>query len=69
MSLTRTLITIGFDKNGEADFGVSGQAMDLSMREMQQVRAMIPVAIKVFENTWSEARDAEMNIAARGIEP
>ncbi len=67
--MVRDLITIGFDKNGEADFGIRGHVADLSMKEMQQIRAIIPVAIGVFENMWRDARNSEMNIAARSIEP
>ncbi len=52
--MERPLITIGFDKNGEADFGVRGDIQDLTLEEMNQLRQIIPVAIKVAENMWHD---------------
>ena len=51
-NMERPLITIGFDNNGEADFGVRGDIQDLTLEKMNQLRQIIPVAIKVAENMW-----------------
>ena len=45
------LLSIGFHK-GEADFRVSMLAQDLSFGDMQELRAMIPVAIAELEGVW-----------------
>lgn len=47
----RELITVGWHK-GEVDFRVSGMAADLTFEQMQQLRAMIPVAIAQLENMF-----------------
>jgi hypothetical protein len=46
------LIEIGFDKNGEADFGVYGHFAALSLEKLNQIRQIIPVAIYVAEEDW-----------------
>lgn len=55
MSVKQTLITIGFDKNGEAEFGISGEICALDYKRMQELRAMIPVAIAQGEQMWMRA--------------
>ena len=50
--MEQPLITIGFDKNGEADFGILSSICGLSLEKMNQLRQIIPVAIKVAENMW-----------------
>lgn len=57
MSVKREILTVGFDKNGEAEFGASASVMDLTFAQMNEVRAIIPVAIGVMEEMW---RDAQM---------
>lgn len=57
MSVKREILTIGFDKNGEAEFGANASVMDLTFAQMKEIRAMIPVAIGVMEEMW---RDAQM---------
>ena len=52
--MERELITIGFNKDGEADFGIRGDVIDLSLEQMQELRAMIPVAIWCAENIWRQ---------------
>ncbi len=51
------LITIGFDRNGEANFKISATIGDLNFDKMQDLRAMIPVAIAQAENMWIRSRD------------
>jgi hypothetical protein len=46
------LITIGFNKNDEADFSVRGDFMELTLKQLQELRALIPVAIYVAEDMW-----------------
>ena len=48
----RELITIGFDKNGEADFGVNCSFEELTLDQLNKIRAMIPVAIYIAEDMW-----------------
>jgi hypothetical protein len=57
MSVKQAILTIGFDKNNEAEFGACAAVMDLTFAEMKEIRAMIPVAIGVMEEMW---RDAQM---------
>ena len=57
MSVEKEILTVGFDKNGEADFGVGMSVCELTFAQMKELRAMIPVAIGVLENIW---RDAQM---------
>lgn len=53
----KSLMSVG-QKKGEMDFSINGSVRDLSPDEMREFRAMIPVAIKVAENTWSDAQDS-----------
>ena len=57
MSVIVDILTVGFDKNGEAEFGVSGSVLQLTHDKMKELRAMIPVAIGVMEQMW---RDEQM---------
>ena len=57
MSVKRDILTIGFDKNGEADFGASCAVCELTYEQMKEIRAMIPVAIASMEMLW---RDEQM---------
>ena len=52
MSVKTEIFSVGFDKNGEAEFGVSGTVLDLTYAQMKELRAMIPVAIGVMEDMW-----------------
>ena len=54
MSVKDTIITIGFDKNMEPDFGIGCSIYDLTFAEMKELRAMIPVAIGVMEQMWRD---------------
>jgi hypothetical protein len=57
MSVKNDILTIGFDKNGEADFGVRCTVCELTYGQMTELRSMIPVAIGVMEQMW---RDEQM---------
>jgi hypothetical protein len=50
------IITVGFDKNGEADFRIKGTIIDLSLERMNELRSMIPVAIGSAEDMWRRNR-------------
>jgi len=52
MSVKDDILTVGFDKNGEAEFGVRATVMDLTYDQMNSLRAMIPVAIGQMERMW-----------------
>jgi len=48
------LLSIGFDKNHEPDFRASMQIAEMSLDDMQKLRAMIPVAIAQLELLWRD---------------
>ena len=50
--MKKELITIGFDKNGEADFGIRGDLSELSLKKLNELRSIIPVAIWAAEDMW-----------------
>lgn len=50
--MIENLITIGFDKHGEADFGINCSISDLSLSKLNELRQMIPVAIYIAEDMW-----------------
>jgi hypothetical protein len=56
MSVQKEILAVGFDKNGEADFGVSMACVNLSFDQMKELRAMIPVAIGQLEELWKNAQ-------------
>lgn len=53
------IISIGFDKNGDADFGITGDIGDLTLERMKELRAMIPVAIGTAEDMFRRAKALE----------
>jgi len=62
MSKFNDLITIGFDKNGEANFEVRATIGHLDLERMNQLRAMIPVAISTAEEIWKEGREKGLSV-------
>ncbi len=56
MSHFDDIITVGFDKNGEADFRIKATIADLSLERMTELRSMIPVAIGSAEDMWRRNR-------------
>lgn len=56
MSVKQAILTVGFDKNGEAEFGVSACVMELTHEDMKELRAMIPVAIGQMERMFYDAQ-------------
>ena len=65
--MEKPLITIGFDKNGEADFGILSSIQDLSLEKMNQLRQIIPVAIKVAENMWYDEQTDETSLIGQNL--
>lgn len=53
------LIQIGFDKNGQMDFGVLGTVRTLTIEQMNKLRQMIPVAIYVAEDMWHREQEKQ----------
>lgn len=49
MACFRDIISIGF-KNGEPDFRISTEIVDLSPESLNELRAMIPIAIYAAED-------------------
>lgn len=56
MSVVKDIITVGFDKNGDADFGVRCIVTELTYDQMKELRAMIPVAIGTMEQMWRDSQ-------------
>lgn len=46
------LLSVGFDKNGDADFRVSSRLFELTFEKMNLLRQMIPVGIAETERMW-----------------
>ena len=62
------LITIGRDyKYGGFDFGVRGDIQDLTVEEMNQLRAMIVVAIGTAEDIWRRANEKRSQAGQKAI--
>lgn len=55
--MKKLLIEIGYDKNGELDFGVVGTVATLSLKQMKDLREMIIVASYVAENMWQREQE------------
>jgi hypothetical protein len=55
--MEKPLITIGFDKNGEADFGIRDDLSELSLEKFNELRQIIPVAIYVAEDGWHREQE------------
>ena len=56
MSVVNDILTGGFDKNGEAEFGVRCSVRELTFEQMKELRAMITVAIGTMEQMWRVAQ-------------
>jgi hypothetical protein len=52
MSVKRSIIEVGFDKDHQFDFGISGDILDLSVEQMNKLRAMIVCAIGTAEDMF-----------------
>lgn len=52
MSEFRTIVSIGFDKNGEADFRVSMAIAEVDRPKMEELTRMMPWAIKEALSLW-----------------
>ena len=63
----KTLIfEVGFDKDGQADFGVTGTIGSLTYEQMKSLREMTVVGIGVFEMMW---RDQQEKPKTEAIKP
>ena len=51
--LLKDLVSIGFDKQLQADFSISYQVQELSYEEMNALRAMAVVALAQREDIWA----------------
>jgi hypothetical protein len=54
------IITIGFNKDGEADFAISGEVCGLSLEKMDELRRMISVAIGTTEQMFRSAQQHQI---------
>ena len=65
MSKLREYISVGFcNSYGDADFAVSVAVGDLTFEQMQELRAMIPVAISILEKHWAEGKTMQERMSA-----
>ncbi len=53
-----TIITIGYDKNHEMDFGIRGDVLEMSIDQMNELRVMLMVAIGTTEGMFRRANEA-----------
>jgi len=51
----KTLIKIGFSSNGDATFNVTSEIADLSLEQMNELRAMAVVALGTAEQVFRAA--------------
>ena len=56
MSVKDDILTVGFAKDGHADFGVRMDVCELSYEQMDELRAMVTVAIGQMERMWYDAQ-------------
>lgn len=47
-------MSVGFNKHGEVDFAVNCSITNLSFEDMHDLRAIMPVAIRVADNMWMD---------------
>lgn len=64
--MDRPLITIGFDKNGDADFGVRCDIMALTIEQMNELRIMTISAISCAENMWRREQEQHQEVKDNG---
>lgn len=55
--MNNTIIEIGFDKNGEADFSISATIANLSLDQMNDLRKMIVVGIGTAEDMFRRSNE------------
>ncbi len=46
------LFQVGYNKNGELDFGITATVGGLNRKEMDELRSMTMVAIGISEDMW-----------------
>lgn len=51
------ILTVGFDKNGEVDFGINCSVEDLTYKKYKDIREMTIVAIGHMENIWGRKKE------------
>lgn len=57
MSVKREVLSVGFDKNGEADFGIIVATLwNLSPDQMNDLRSTLCAAIGQMERYWLDER-------------
>lgn len=64
MSVKEIMLSVGFDKNGQADF-----AADLTYEQMKELRAMIPVAIGTLEQMWRDKQACKPENQPKQVSP
>lgn len=68
MRIKKQLLEIGYDKNGELDFGVSCLVGELTIEKLKELREMIVVTIYVAEDMWrrKEGNKTQSQTANKG---
>lgn len=70
MSVKRPVLTIGWDKQMDTEYSIHlGELTDLPFERMQQLRAIIPVAIAELERYWREFGPVSREMAATQAQP
>jgi len=66
----REIVTIGFDKNGEADFRINMSISELDRPKMDELCRMMPWALKEALSLWLDHGPPSKEMAQRcGSEP
>ena len=60
MSVKDPMLEVGYDKNGEMDFGVCATVGRLSYKQMKEFREMIVVSIGCVEDMWKRNREQDI---------
>lgn len=64
MSVKNELFAVGFDKNGQFDFGVSCQVQGLTYDKMNELRAMLVAGIGTMEDMFRRSREKEFDASS-----
>lgn len=59
MSVKRLILEVGFDKNGQPDFGVVADVQSLPPDKMNDLRSMTIAAIGTMEDMWRRGQEKQ----------
>lgn len=61
--MEKTIIQIGFDKDGDADFTISGEIGNLSLDQMNSLRKILVVGIGISEDMFRRSNENRVPLA------